>query len=121
MRFAVLVAAAGLISPALCDKKTVTPKDLVKEIKLKDLLSGSRKLQEFADKNGGNRAFGGGGHNATTEWLYQTLKKTGYYNVEKQPFVELFTAATVGFSAGGENYTAAYMVCRLSINTNCII
>lgn len=115
MKFSTIVAAAGLISPAFAagskDKKLVSQKQLVKDVKLKDLLAGSRKLQEIADKNGGNRAFGGGGHNATVDWLYKTLKATGYYKVEKQAFVELFTAATVGFEAGGEEYPAAYMVC----------
>lgn len=115
MKFSTIVAAAGLISPAFAGgdkgKKLVTQKQLVKDVKLKDLLAGSRKLQDIADKNGGNRAFGGGGHNATVDYLYKTLKATGYYNVKKQAFVELFTAATVGFEAGGEDYTAAYMVC----------
>lgn len=118
MKFSTIVAAAALAAPAFAagdkdkskGKKLVTPKELVKDVKLKDLLAGSRKLQEIADANGGNRAFGGGGHNATVDWLYKTLKATGYYNVEKQAFVELFTAATIGFEANGEEYPAAYMV-----------
>jgi Zn-dependent M28 family amino/carboxypeptidase len=90
-------------------KKLVTPKELIKLIKLEDLLEGSQQLQTFADEAGGNRAFGSTGHNATTEWLYQTLKKTGYYDVYKQPFVELFTAATTRLTAAGEEIPAAYM------------
>lgn len=91
------------------NKKLVSPKELIKKIKLDDLLAGSQQLQTFADQNGGNRAFGSGGHNATTEWLYQTLKKTGYYDVYKQPFVELFTAATVKFTAAGNATAAEYL------------
>ncbi|KAF2750143.1 aminopeptidase-like protein Y [Sporormia fimetaria CBS 119925] len=87
----------------------VNPKELQEAVTLKDLMAGAKKLQEFADRNGGNRAFGGAGHNATTEWLYQELKKTGYYNVYKQPFVELFTAATVESSANGEAFMGEYM------------
>ncbi|KAJ4352337.1 Leucyl aminopeptidase yscIV [Didymosphaeria variabile] len=113
MRLTGLIAAAGLIAPAFAGgdkgKKLVTPRELINQVKLKDLLAGSQKLQDFADANGGNRAFGGGGHNATVNWLYSELKKTGYYNVVKQPFVELFTAATIDFSAGGTEYDAFYM------------
>lgn len=96
-------------------KKLVTAKELIKDVKLENLLAGSQKLQDIADANGGNRAFGGGGHNATVDWLYTELKKTGYYDVQKQPFVELFTAATVDFSAGGTEYDAAYMVCGIRL------
>lgn len=120
-----LIAAAGLVAPAFAagdkNKKLVTPKELVKQIKLKDLLAGSQKLQDIADANGGNRAFGGAGHNATVNWLYSELKKTGYYNVEKQPFVELFTAATIDFKAGGNEYDAFYMVRGHSLTSKAII
>ncbi|KAF1937183.1 aminopeptidase-like protein Y [Clathrospora elynae] len=100
---------SGSPSPPADPQKFVTPKELIKLIKLEDLLAGSQQLQTFADEAGGNRAFGSTGHNATTEWLYQTLKKTGYYNVYKQPFVELFTAATTKFTAGGEDVKVDYM------------
>lgn len=89
-------------------KELVTPKALEALVKLEDLLAGSQKLQDFADANGGNRAFGSLAHNETTEWLYQTLKETGYYDVFKQPFIELFTAASVGFTANGETYPSEY-------------
>ncbi|KAH6988117.1 hypothetical protein BKA56DRAFT_630062 [Ilyonectria sp. MPI-CAGE-AT-0026] len=75
-------------------KTYVTSDKLQKEIKLKNLLAGSQKLQDFADANGGNRVFGSGGHNATVDYLYKTLKSTGYYNVVKQPFTELYSAGT---------------------------
>lgn len=90
-------------------KKLVSAEELIKAIKLDHLLAGSQQLQTFADENGGNRAFGSGGHNATTEWLYQTLKKTGYYEVYKQPFVELFTAATISLTVAGEAVPAEYL------------
>ncbi|KAF2866386.1 hypothetical protein BDV95DRAFT_631839 [Massariosphaeria phaeospora] len=112
MRTASLFAAAGVIAPALCNSKRtpiVSSEQLVKLVKLEDLLAGSQKLQDFADAHGGNRAFGGGGHNATVDWLAEELEKTGYYDVVKQPFVELFSAATVDFSAGGADYKVEYM------------
>ena len=49
------------------------------------------------------------GHNATVDYIYKTLKATNYYNVYKQSFVELFSAATVKFSANGTEYEAIYM------------
>ncbi|KAH8724872.1 hypothetical protein GQ44DRAFT_707956 [Phaeosphaeriaceae sp. PMI808] len=100
------------------EKPLVSTAQLIKDVKLEDLLAGSQKLQGFADANGGNRAFGGGGHNATTEWLYQTLLATGAYNVVKQPFVELFTAATTTFSANGEPIKVEYLTYGPSGNVN---
>lgn len=66
MRFDLLIASAGLVSSVSAGKpsKFVTPKELIKDVKLKNLIKGSEKLQRIADKYGGNRAFGGGGHNA---------------------------------------------------------
>jgi Zn-dependent M28 family amino/carboxypeptidase len=115
MKTVSILALVALASPAFANdsqanqkKSLVSSKALQKLIKLDDLLDGSKQLQKFADKNGGNRAFGSGGHNATVDYLYKALKKLDY-NVVKQPFVELFTAATVDFSAGGQNYKAEYM------------
>lgn len=66
MRFDLLIAGAGLLGSVSASKpsKFVTQKDLIKDVKLKNLIKGSEKLQRIADKYGGNRAFGGGGHNA---------------------------------------------------------
>ncbi|KAL5117865.1 Leucyl aminopeptidase yscIV [Pleosporales sp. CAS-2024a] len=141
MRYAIL--AATLVPPALGEfgvapsppgpkphagpKPPATPPDvkplvssaeLIKDIKLEDLLAGSQKLQDIADANGGNRAFGSAGHNETTEWLYQTLLATGAYDVYKQPFVELFTAATTSFSANGEAVKVEYLTYGPSGNVN---
>jgi Zn-dependent M28 family amino/carboxypeptidase len=115
MRYVPFVALAAPVlaqydaKPKPNNKELVTPKELIKKINLEDLLEGSQQLQTFADEAGGNRAFGSTGHNATAEWLYQTLLKTGYYDVYKQPFVELFTAATTRFEVGGEEIPASYM------------
>jgi len=67
MRFDLLIAGTGLVSSVSAAQKPskfVTPKELIKDVKLKNLIKGSEKLQRIADKYGGNRAFGGGGHNA---------------------------------------------------------
>lgn len=126
MRVSALVAGTALVAtPALANdwhppkptptkpavpQKLVSSEELQAAVTLQDLLAGSQKLQDIATANGGNRAFGGGGHNATTEWLYQELLATGYYNVYKQPFTELFSAATVRLSVGGNtSVTGEYM------------
>jgi Zn-dependent M28 family amino/carboxypeptidase len=79
-------------------KPLVSSAKLQSLIKTKDLLAGSQKLQDFADANGGNRAFGGGGHNATVDYLYKTLKSLNYYHVAKQPFTEIYSSGTGSLS-----------------------
>ena len=55
-----------------------------------------------------NRVFGGPGHNATVNYLYDQIKALGdYYDVELQPFVELYTAGSANVSANGEDQGAA--------------
>jgi hypothetical protein len=62
-------------------KPLVTSDKLQSLIKEKGLLAGSQKLQDLATAHGGNRAFGGGGHNATVDYLYKTLTSLTYYDV----------------------------------------
>src|SRR4051794_26540215 len=59
----------------------VTSEKLQSLINVKDLLAGSQDLQDIANAHGGNRAFGSGGHNATVDYLYNTLTALDYYNV----------------------------------------
>jgi len=82
--------------------KYVTSEALQDKITLKKLLAGSNKLQEFADNNGGNRAFGSGGHNATVDYIVKTLEKTGYYDVYKQPLSEIFSTGKGTVAINGE-------------------
>ena len=96
------ISEARAVSPSKGnDSELVTSEKLQALITLEDLLSGSQKLQDIADAHGGNRAFGSGGHNATVDWLAETLEKTGYFDVEKQPFTELFATADGTFSWNG--------------------
>lgn len=57
-------------------------------------------------------------NNSTTEWLYDSLKKYGddYWEVYKQPFVELFTAATVKLTVAGADVKADYLTYGPSAN-----
>ncbi|KAK7987116.1 aminopeptidase Y [Apiospora saccharicola] len=106
---ALLAAAAAAAPGAIAtgnetSKPYVTSESLQSLISIEDLLAGSQKLQDIADAHGGNRAFGGGGHNATVDWLYDTLSSTGYFDVVKQPFVELFSAGSANLtSSSGSN------------------
>jgi Zn-dependent M28 family amino/carboxypeptidase len=84
----------------------VTSEKLQSLIKSKDLLAGSQKLQDIANANGGNRAFGGGGHNGTVDYLYKTLKSLNYYNVVKQPFTEIYSEGTGSLSVDGQAIAA---------------
>ncbi|KAK7994434.1 Zn-dependent exopeptidase [Apiospora marii] len=82
-------------------KPYVTPESLQALIKLEDLLAGSQKLQDIADAHGG-------GHNATVDWLYDTLSATGYFDVVKQPFVELFSAGSANLSSSSGSSKKEY-------------
>ncbi|KAK7223065.1 hypothetical protein V2G26_011068 [Clonostachys chloroleuca] len=93
--------ALAIASSAKECKPYVTSEKLQELITLEDLLSAAQKLQDIADAHGGNRAFGGGGHNATVDWLYDTLTALDYFDVVKQPFTELFHTASGTLSIGG--------------------
>jgi Zn-dependent M28 family amino/carboxypeptidase len=84
----------------------VSSEKLQSLIKTKDLLAGSQKLQDIADAHGGNRAFGGGGHNATVDYLYNTLKSLKYYDVVKQPFTEIYSEGTGSLTVDGQTIAA---------------
>ncbi|KAL2160731.1 hypothetical protein VTH06DRAFT_928 [Thermothelomyces fergusii] len=71
-------------------------------IKTEDLLAGSQELQDIATAHGGTRVFGSGGHNATVDFLYYTLKAWDYYDVTKQPFKEIFSSGSASLSVDGE-------------------
>ncbi|KAK0628309.1 aminopeptidase Y [Bombardia bombarda] len=104
----VALALPALTGATIC-KNFVDSERLQELIKLEDLLAGSRKLQELADAHGGNRAFGSGGHNATVDFVYDTLTALNYYNVTKQPFTELFSYGTGKLIVGGEAVEANIM------------
>ncbi|KAK3898310.1 hypothetical protein C8A05DRAFT_47326 [Staphylotrichum tortipilum] len=78
-------------------------------IKSKDLLAGSQKLQDIADAHGGNRAFGSRGHNATVDFLYESLTKLNYYDVVKQPFTEIYAEANATLTVDGAAIDASAM------------
>ncbi|OLN89038.1 putative leucine aminopeptidase 2-like protein 2 [Colletotrichum chlorophyti] len=101
MRTTTLALALPALASATKCKPYVDSEKLQELITIEDLLAGSQKLQDIADAHGGNRAFGGGGHNATVDWLVEELEKLDYYDVYKQPFTESFSGSKATLSVGG--------------------
>lgn len=74
------------------------------------LLSRSQTLQDIAYASPDrNRVFGSEGHNATTNYLYDTIAALGeYYTVEFQYFVETYSGGNVTLTtADGQNVDAS--------------
>lgn len=73
-----------------------------------NLLAKSRILEGFAYATPErNRVFGGPGHNATINYLYDQIAALGdYYDVKLQPFVELYTAGNASLKVGGVDQKA---------------
>lgn len=107
------LASVALALPALTGatkcKPYVDSESLQALVNIEDLVAGSQKLQDLADAHGGNRAFGSGGHNATVDYLVDTLTALDYYDVVKQPFTELFAAASGGVSINGASVAGTIM------------
>ncbi|KIW68735.1 hypothetical protein PV04_04659 [Phialophora macrospora] len=98
----VLAALAAPCAATWPKLPPVTSEALQALISLDQLTSGAQQLQAIADAAGGNRVFGSKGHNDTVFFLYDTLLATGYYDVDLQEFVELFSGGTASLTANGE-------------------
>ncbi|PMD51227.1 putative leucine aminopeptidase 2 [Hyaloscypha bicolor E] len=73
-----------------------------------ELLKKGQTLQDFAYATvGRNRYIGTPGHNATVNYLVDTLTATGYYDIEVQPFT--VPSASADLSVDGVTYEAAPM------------
>lgn len=87
------------------DAPLVNSEALQALINLDELRAGAQQLQDFAYAYPErNRVFGGQGHNDTVNFLAQVLEETGYYDVEIQPFVELFSGGNSSLSVNGKPY-----------------
>ncbi|GMG22771.1 unnamed protein product [Aspergillus oryzae] len=86
------------------------------DIQLEDLLEGSQQLEDFAYAYPErNRVFGGKAHDDTVNYLYEELKKTGYYDVYKQPQVHLWSNADQTLKVGDEEIEAKTMTYSPSV------
>lgn len=87
----VAVLTAGLVtaSPAQAKQHPTAPKgqanQLVKAVTVNGILQHLRAFQNIANKNGGNRASGLPGHEASVNYVANKLTAAGY-KVTKQPF-----------------------------------
>jgi Zn-dependent M28 family amino/carboxypeptidase len=73
------------------------------------LRAGAQKLMDFATAHGGNRAFGSKGHQATVDFLYDSLTALDYYDVYKQEFTAAFSAGSAALEVGGLTVTGRVM------------
>ncbi len=73
-----------------------------------NLLAKSKILEGFAYATPErNRVFGGTGHNATVNYLYdQVAALGGYYDVKFQPFVETYSAGNATVKVAGADQDA---------------
>lgn len=86
-------------------------------IRLKDLLKGSQRLEDIAySYPERNRVFGSAAHNDTVDFLYHELKKTGYYNVWKQPQVHTWTKAESSLKFNSDSIEVAAMTYSPSVD-----
>ncbi|KAJ5512474.1 hypothetical protein N7463_002026 [Penicillium fimorum] len=98
-------------------KHLVDPDEFPSDIRLKDLLKGTQYLEDLAfSYPERNRVFGSAAHNATVDYLYRELKKTGYYNVYKQQQVHTWTTANTSLTVDGEDITASAMTYSPSVD-----
>ncbi|KAK4107018.1 peptidase [Canariomyces notabilis] len=104
-----LVTATGGHGDHGHGKPLVDSTKLQSLVKTRDLLDGSHRLQHMADANGGTRAFGSAGHNATVDYVYKTLKCLDYYNVVKQPFTEIYSAGSGNLKVGNQSIATQIM------------
>ena len=83
---AAVVLSAGLVSasPALAggSKGEVDTKKLTKAVQVNGVLQHLRQLQTIANRNGGNRASGLPGYDASSAYVAKTLRAAGYTNLK---------------------------------------
>lgn len=85
-------------------------------IRLEDLLKGAQQLEDFAYAYPErNRVFGGAAHNDTVDFIYDELKKTGYYDVYKQPQIHTWSSATASLAFEGDSITVTPMTYTPSV------
>lgn len=101
-----LFSATGTLVLGQKDKRPLVDSAKYRRLlKRSDLLLQANKLSDFAfaPGAGGNRGFGGPGHNATINYLYSTIAATEAYDVYLQPFTERYAAANGTFDVDGED------------------
>ncbi|KAF7554877.1 hypothetical protein G7Z17_g2590 [Cylindrodendrum hubeiense] len=95
MKFATATALFALLAPfteAGKDRKPIVKSSkLQKHITEKGLMKNLRKLNDIAYDNGGNRAFGLPGYDASVDFIYREVSKLKGFTAWKQDFPGLYT------------------------------
>ncbi|WP_297774756.1 M28 family peptidase [Mycobacterium sp.] len=104
---AVLVAGCSSPRPGL---PTATPdlgRSLAKKVTAEGMLTHLRALQNIADANGGNRADGTPGFNASVDYVAKALRDKGF-DVQTPQFDRLYTVSmgTPSLTVAGRTYPA---------------
>lgn len=104
------ILTAGACIACAQAQELVSSEKLQALIDLDELRGGAQQLQNFAYAYPErNRVFGGQGHNDTVNFIAEVLEETGYYDVEIQPFVELFSGGNSSLTISGTKYNASMM------------
>ncbi|RKF24341.1 M28 family peptidase [Micromonospora globbae] len=82
---ATLTGSLALASPVQAHPNNNSARKLTKAVTLKGILRHLDAFQAIADANGGNRASGLPGYDASADYVARTLAKAGY-TVTRQPF-----------------------------------
>ncbi|KAH8599269.1 putative leucine aminopeptidase 2 [Bisporella sp. PMI_857] len=83
-----LLASSAVAAPKQKRTEPVQSNKLRRVLLRSNLLAKAQKLQDFAfATEERNRLIGGQGHNDTINWVADTLRATGYYDVTLQPFL----------------------------------
>ncbi|MFC0865411.1 M28 family metallopeptidase [Sphaerimonospora cavernae] len=109
---AALVLPLALATPASADPK---PAQLINSVVASAVKQHLQKFQQIANANGGNRAAGSPGHDASRDYVASVLKKAGYqvtlqqfdfpFFSENSPAVLQRTAPSPKTYAGEEDFT----------------
>ncbi|GAB3654464.1 M28 family metallopeptidase [Actinocorallia lasiicapitis] len=95
---AVLALPLAAAAPAAADPNNNSVKKLVKAVSGANVAKHLQALQDIADANGGNRAAGTSGHDASRDYVKNKLEAAGY-NVQLQtftfPYFEQLSEATL--------------------------
>lgn len=104
------ILSAGACLACASAQELVSSEALQALIDLDELRGGAQQLQDFAYAYPErNRVFGGQGHNDTVNFIAEVLEETGYYDVEIQPFVELFSGGNASLTINDMAYNQSLM------------
>ncbi|CAI7604107.1 unnamed protein product [Penicillium glandicola] len=117
MKLLLLITHLSVAAEAVRRKPLVSPDEFPSEIRLRDLLTGTQQLEDFAYAYPErNRVFGSAAHNDTVDFLYRELKRTGYYDVWKQKQVHTWTTANTSLTLNDEAIEASAMTYSPSVD-----